>query len=121
MQWDASPSGGFTTGEPWLPAVDPERTNVEAQRDDPASMLTLVRELIALRRTLGEGFELLDAAPGVVAYRRGAHTVAVNTTDEQRPAPPGLGDPLLATSESALRGSVLGPHAGVVSGDGLKE
>ena len=64
MQWDASPSGGFTTGEPWLPAVDPERTSVEAQRDDPASMLNLVRELIAVRRTLGEGFELLDAAPG---------------------------------------------------------
>ena len=47
----------------------------------------------------------MDAAPGVVAYRRGAHTVAVNTTDEPRPAPPGLRDPLLATSGGALRGS----------------
>ncbi len=121
MQWDASPSGGFTTGEPWLPAVDPERTSVEAQRDHPASMLNLVRELIAFRRTLGEGFELLDAAPGVVAYRRGAHTVAVNTTAEPRPAPPGLSVPLLATSGSALRGSLISPHAGAISGDGLKE
>ena len=31
MQWDASPRGGFTTGEPWLPAVDPERTNVRGR------------------------------------------------------------------------------------------
>ena len=72
MQWDGSPKGGFTTGEPWLPAVDPAERNVEAQRDDPGSMLSLVRELIALRRELGDGFELLDAAEGVVAYRRGA-------------------------------------------------
>ena len=64
MQWDASPSGGFTTGEAWLPPVDPERTNVEAQRDDPRSTLSLVRDLLTLRRVLGDGFELLDAAAG---------------------------------------------------------
>ena len=80
MQWDGSPSGGFTTGEAWLPPVDPEVTNVEAQRDDPGSMLSLVRDLLAARRVLGEGFELLDAAPGVLAYRRGEHTIAVNAT-----------------------------------------
>ena len=51
MQWDAR-GGGFTTGEPWLPLVDPGARNVADQRDDPASMLTLVRELIALRREL---------------------------------------------------------------------
>ena len=50
-------------------------------------MLSLVRELIALRRELGDGFELLDAADGVVAFRRGAHTVAINTTSEPLPAP----------------------------------
>ncbi len=87
MQWDASPSGGFTTGEPWLPAVDPAERNVEAQRDDPGSMLSFVRALIELRRTLGDGFELVDAAEGVVAYRRGDHVVAVNTTSEPLPAP----------------------------------
>src|SRR5919206_2109167 len=27
MQWDGSPAGGFTTGEPWLPLVDPARRN----------------------------------------------------------------------------------------------
>ena len=39
MQWDASPSGGFTSGEPWLPLVDPADHNVADQRDDPASTL----------------------------------------------------------------------------------
>ena len=44
MQWDATPNGGFTTGTPWLPPVDPERRNVEAQRGDPASLLEHYRE-----------------------------------------------------------------------------
>ena len=87
MQWDGTPNGGFTTGEPWLPLVDPERRNVAAQRDDPASTLSFVRELIALRRELGEGFELLDAPAGVIAFRRGGHTVAINTSAEPAPAP----------------------------------
>src|SRR4051812_45489738 len=80
MQWDASPNGGFTTGDPWLAAVDPEVRNVADQRDDPDSLLTLYRELIALRRRLGDGFELVDSEPGVLAYRRGEHLVAINFT-----------------------------------------
>ena len=83
MQWDGSATGGFTTGEAWLPPVDPERTNVEAQRDDPRSTLSLVRDLLAARRLLGDGIELLDAAPGVLAYRRGDHLIAMNTTAEE--------------------------------------
>jgi alpha-glucosidase len=114
MQWDASPTGGFTTGDPWLAAVDPASRNVEAQRDDPGSMLSLVRRLIALRGELGDGFELLAAADGVVAFRRGSHVVAVNTTAEPRPAPP-LDEPVLETVEAALRGAELAPHAGLVA------
>ena len=45
-------------------AVDPERTNVEAQRDDPRSTLSLVRDLLTMQALLGDGMELLDAAPG---------------------------------------------------------
>ena len=71
MQWDAGPGGGFSTGPAWLPVLDAAGRNVEEQRADPGSTLALVRELIALRRDLGEGFELLEAAPGVIAYRRG--------------------------------------------------
>jgi alpha-glucosidase len=114
MQWDGSPTGGFTTGEPWLPAVDPERTNVEAQREDPRSMLSLVRDLLTLRRLLGEGIELLDAAPGVLAYRRGEHAIAINTTGDERPAPLG-GDVVLETQPGAWRAGQLAPHAAAVS------
>jgi alpha-glucosidase len=116
MQWDASPSGGFSAGEAWLPPVDPAERNVEAQRDDPESALTLTRELISLRGELGEGFELLEAAEGVVAYRRGGHAIAVNTTAEPRPVPL-RGEPRLETAPGALRDGALAPHAGAVAGD----
>ena len=114
MQWDASPTGGFTTGEPWLPAVDPERTNVEAQRDDPRSTLSLVRDLLTVRRVLGGELELLDAEPGVLAYRRGEHLVAINTSDLERSTPLS-GDVVLETEPGALRGGVLAPHAGAIT------
>jgi alpha-glucosidase len=100
MQWEAEPRGGFTTGEPWLPLADPLERSVAAQRGQPDSLLELYRDLIALRKTLGGGFELLDAAPGVVAYRRGDHVVAVNTTAQSRPAPR-PGEPLIATHSGA--------------------
>ena len=58
MQWDATPNGGFTTGTPWLPPVDPERRNVEAQRGDPASLLEHYRDLIS-RRPERRGTEFL--------------------------------------------------------------
>jgi alpha-glucosidase len=52
MQWDASPGAGFTEGaEPWLPlAAGSRRVNVAAQVGDPASMLSLYRALLRLRR-----------------------------------------------------------------------
>ena len=55
MQWDASPNAGFCPegAQPWLPvAEDRQVVNVEAQQDDPRSMLSLFRRLIGLRREL---------------------------------------------------------------------
>ena len=49
MQWDASPGGGFTTGTPWLPLIDPQERNVEAQRGDSGSPLEHYRRLISER------------------------------------------------------------------------
>ena len=114
MQWDASPGGGFTTGEPWLPLVDPGERSVAAQRDDPRSVLTLYRDLIALRRTLAPDFELLDDGPeDVVSYRRGDQVVSINFSAEPRRIP--AGQVVLASAAGALEddGS-LAPHAGVV-------
>jgi alpha-glucosidase len=56
MQWDGTPNGGFTTGSPWLPPVDPERRNVESQRGDPDSLLEHYRSLISRRASRGTEF-----------------------------------------------------------------
>jgi alpha-glucosidase len=75
MQWDATRNAGFTTGRPWLPlARDAVTRNVAAQRDDPASMLSLYRSLIAVRRKtpalLHGDYRPLRAPPDVFAYER---------------------------------------------------
>jgi alpha-glucosidase len=89
MPWDDSPGAGFTASgatRTWLPIGDTSR-NVAAQREDPASTLHLVRDLIALRGAsadLREGaYATLDAPRGVWAYRRGRSTiVALNLSGE---------------------------------------
>jgi alpha-glucosidase len=77
MQWDASPTGGFSTGQPWLP-VNPETAavNVDSQRADPDSMFQLYRGLIRERRgsaALRRGsYRALPAPRDVFAYLREA-------------------------------------------------
>jgi alpha-glucosidase len=86
MVWRDEPGAGFTAPgvEPWLPIGDTSR-NVEAQRGDPGSILTLTRDLIALRRhrgLLAGAYEPVDAPPGVWAFRReGGALVAGNLGD----------------------------------------
>ncbi|GAB3202437.1 alpha-glucosidase [Geodermatophilus arenarius] len=77
VQWDASPSAGFTTGTPWL-EVNPDHAewNAAAQRDDPASVLAHHRRLIALRHedpvvALGSFTMLLPDHDQVYAFTRG--------------------------------------------------
>jgi alpha-glucosidase len=65
----------------WLPLTDTSR-NVEDQRNDPASTLNYVRELIAWRRSLaGAPYRSLPSPRGVWAYARGDVTCAVNLSD----------------------------------------
>ena len=76
MQWDSSPSAGFTTGTPWLPvAADYTAYNVSAESEDPTSMLTLFRKLLVLRRSspalsIGEYTDIPSDAPDVFSYMR---------------------------------------------------
>jgi alpha-glucosidase len=93
MQWDATPTGGFTTGLPWLPLVDPETRNVAAQAADPGSLLSLYRRLIAARRAWpalerGTHRSIFGVAPGVLAWIRELEgeraLVVLNTGDERR-------------------------------------
>jgi alpha-glucosidase len=81
MQWDSSPKGGFTCGEPWLPLVDPAERNVADQAGDPGSLLSLYKQLIRLRRDLDGGIRLVDADPGVLAWERGERLFAIDTSD----------------------------------------
>ena len=77
MQWDASPGGGFTTGEPWLPLADHATRNVGAQARDPHSILALYRRLIRARRASpalerGTHRSLFAIGEDLVAYLREA-------------------------------------------------
>ena len=76
MQWTGGPHAGFTAGTPWL-QVNPNHTwlNVEAQRDDPSSVLGHYRRLIALRHQEpvvvdGHFTMLLPDHPAVYAFER---------------------------------------------------
>jgi alpha-glucosidase len=78
MQWDAGPNAGFCPPgiEPYLPlGRDWQRLNVEAEGEDPRSMLALFRSLVGLRGehdalTVGD-YRGLDVSEGsVLAYER---------------------------------------------------
>ncbi|MGY1808290.1 alpha-glucosidase [Blastococcus sp. SYSU D00669] len=76
VQWDATPTAGFTTGTPWLP-VNPDHVgwNAEAQRDDDTSVLAHYRRLIALRHehpvvARGDFTMLLPDSDDVYAFTR---------------------------------------------------
>ena len=83
--------GAPTRGCPWPP--DAERRSVEAQREDPGSILHLYRRLLAARRgspALREGsFAWLDSPAGVLAWERAVagerRIVLVNFTSEPTP------------------------------------
>ncbi len=76
MPWSAGPGAGFTTGTPWLRlGSDTETRNVATQRDDPHSILSLYRRLLALRAAtpalqMGTSQVQTIDAGDVVAYTR---------------------------------------------------
>ncbi len=50
MQWDGTPNGGFTTGTPWLGVnSNHTRINMAVQMDDPNSVRSYFKKMIALR------------------------------------------------------------------------
>lgn len=52
MQWNSEPNAGFTTGTPWI-GVNPNypQINVEAQEEDPDSILNFYKEMVTLRKS----------------------------------------------------------------------
>jgi alpha-glucosidase len=94
MQWNDSKNAGFSTASStWLPvAPDYPTRNVEAEQNNPQSLLNWYRQLIAIRKTdptFRDGqMEMLDVTnSSVLSYvRRGTHgnhsiLVVLNFTD----------------------------------------
>jgi alpha-glucosidase len=112
MQWDASENAGFSSEgvEPWLPLADDyAKVNVEAQENDPSSMLALFRRLIALRRetpALAAGsYRSLDASDEeVFAYLREHEGEQILVALNFGPEPRTLD---LSAASSAIAGEVL--------------
>jgi alpha-glucosidase len=92
MRWDDGPNGGFTAGHPWLPLCPSGSRNVAGQQSDERSILSLFRDLIALRREepcLREGDQQpLRSQNDVLAFRRArngdALLVLLNIATEPR-------------------------------------
>ena len=52
VQWNREKNAGFTTGEPWFFVNrDYKRINVEAEEQDPGSILNFYRKCLALRKS----------------------------------------------------------------------
>jgi maltose alpha-D-glucosyltransferase/alpha-amylase len=94
MQWTAGEKSGFSEADmiQWYSPViagrvyGPERVNVTSQREDPTSLLHLVRQMVRVRKqypVFGWGdFRWVDGAPSAVAaYLRsylGRHLLILN-------------------------------------------
>ena len=115
MPWNGEPGAGFTTDgsvRTWLPIGDNAARNVADQKEDPASTLHLVRDLIALRRERADlrsgAYATLPAPEGAWVYRRGDGTaVALNLSDDPVRLEDATGRILLAT-DRARDGEQLG-------------
>jgi hypothetical protein len=86
---------------------------------EPSSILSLCRDLLALRRGEFAGqlasYEQLPAPRGVWAYQTGGLAVVANFSDEPATLDASPGAVLITTGEGALDGLVLQPWAGVIA------
>jgi len=136
MQWDASIHAGFTSGQPWLP-VSPDfgAVNVDRQRRDDVSLLSLYRRLIRLRqasRALHSGTyrEIHGGALGCLTYLREAKGpkpdrmfVAVNMTPNVQcvslPYPDAHGTVVLSTRTTTPGGPLSSARMTLESDEGV--
>ncbi len=93
IQWSAEPFAGFSTVEPWLPVDEGYlELNVEAQLQNPTSVLSLYKQLLALRHAhpaLNRGtYEGVNNIPDACFVYLREHEgqrilIALNFTDQQ--------------------------------------
>jgi alpha-glucosidase len=127
IPWDPSPNGGFTSGTPWLPLGEHQSANVATLERDPASILTLYRRLIALRKeqpALSDGsLEEIASNGDVLSYARRLGTdvldIVLNLSREEQRVETRGGRIVLSTSpartEERIDGDVtLEPGEGII-------
>ncbi|MBV9457072.1 MAG: DUF3459 domain-containing protein [Bradyrhizobium sp.] len=83
MQWDATQGAGFSSGTPWLPIPgDSVHENVANLDADAASILSLYKALIALRRQapalISGSYEPIAAENDLLIYRRRSGSGVIN-------------------------------------------
>jgi alpha-amylase len=130
MHWRRGPAAGFTTGAPWEPLQPDSMTaNVEAQEDNPSSLLNLHRRLIHLRASnsalgAGELVPLTASNDAVAAYlrREGGQVVlvvanlgatplsAVSVSSDQSVLPAGQYTPMNLLSGPVAERLLVGSH-----------
>lgn len=108
MQWSDCPAAGFSSNQAtWLPVNDDYKSyNVKIESDDPNSILSYYKKLIALRKSdpalVRGSFEAIDTSSDIFAYYRlndgNIRFVLVNLSDRRV---------VLPRSISEMRGKVL--------------
>ncbi|MBC7264717.1 MAG: maltose alpha-D-glucosyltransferase [Chloroflexi bacterium] len=126
MQWTAGPGAGFSIADPahfYAPVIDDEvfgyrQVNVEAQQNDPQSLLSVMKRMIAVRKqhpTFGRGDMrfLLPDNVAILAYIRQyqAETILVlhNLSPAQQSVPLDLADFTGVTPTELLSGRTFPP------------
>jgi alpha-glucosidase len=121
MRSDGTPTGDFTSGEPWLPMGDDvAERNVAKLRADERSLLSLYRRLIHLRRAepalVAGDYVPIRSRNDILMYQRASGSeellVALNTVHQPRKVEwQGAGTLLLSTyldsDGKAMAGSIL--------------
>jgi alpha-glucosidase len=122
MQWHDGEGAGFTDPgvTPWLPIGDADVVNVAAQVDDPASILSFCRAVVALRRQredLRRGdYRPLESPDGTWVFRRGRGTlVALNLSTVTQDVEVPEGEVLISTVPAGRpTGQAVGTGTGPV-------
>ena len=112
LPWSGTtaPFGFGPGGTPWLPQPDDwGPLTVEAQEADPASMLSLYRAALRIRRSVvalgGEDFAWVSSEPHVLAFTRGEEFVSVTNLSRESVRLPAFTELLL--SSAPLEGGLL--------------
>ena len=128
MQWDDTPTAGFTAGTPWI-GLPANRDGVSAQAEagDETSILSYYKRLIRFRKeepviSDGDVRFILPEEKGIIAYERalGREKIVVfcNFTAESRSLPFDGGDFVMGSYETAPQtekdGILLKPFEGCV-------